>query len=95
MKHTPGPWTINENLEYGDEYWFGGEKGFCIDVGPATIGGLKDKIEQGKANARLIAAAPELLDALKKEVSIIDTKEHAVMHDFICETISKAEGRES
>lgn len=64
MKHTPGPWRLIVG-EYG-----------CKRIGPdrpghqrgivevcATVG-LFDE-EQDKANALLIAAAPELLEALE------------------------------
>lgn len=52
--HTPGPWEITE--ECGEEYWIG-ETHYL--VGP-------DVVVRSIEDARLIAAAPELLDALKR-----------------------------
>lgn len=54
-KHTPGPWYLGEYAEvYGP-------------VGYGQIAGMSpnSNIEQRKANARLIAAAPDLLEALQ------------------------------
>ncbi len=69
---TQGEWYIKEDLEYGDEYWFGGDSGFCINVGPAVIGGSsKELIPQGKADAHFIAHAPSDLAYLLKEVEIL------------------------
>jgi len=52
-KHTPGPWDLaqgeNEITVYTD----------------ATIATVPDSLESWEANARLIAAAPDLLAALE------------------------------
>lgn len=56
-KHTPGPWHINAVRCEGDNV-FAGNRRICNVYG--DIG--QDPF---KANARLIAAAPELLEALK------------------------------
>jgi hypothetical protein len=52
-KHTPGPWSLTKS-------------GVSVDAGKIRIrmeaGGQTDEI---KANARLIAAAPDLLDELR------------------------------
>ena len=59
-KHTPGPWTINEWPQSDREISIGAigtpliAKAFQRDV----------SINEQKANARLIAAAPELLQCL-------------------------------
>lgn len=71
-KHTPGPWRIDENGQdvicNAQEYhrWGIGERhiatGFsCHD--PANAEAYK---AEAQANARLIAAAPALLEALQK-----------------------------
>ena len=55
-KHTPGPWEIkNQNLV--------AEGGNCVLANLHMWQG--DAPDEGKANARLIAAAPELLAALQ------------------------------
>lgn len=84
MKHTPGPWQrfddggrINERHTYGPEYadviWGpdGPGRGSIADCSPhgrAT--------EESIANARLIAAAPELLDALHATLRVLNEIEN-------------------
>lgn len=66
-KWTPGPWKA-EFDEYGDEIWFGGPGKGTWSVGPAYLGGLgpnDDGLERMKADASLISAAPELLEAVE------------------------------
>ena len=56
MTHTPGPWVaITKGMDAKVE---------CPDGRSFLIGDIIYH-EDNKANARLIAAAPELLDALK------------------------------
>lgn len=58
MKHTPGPWHFHANSEDYTEY----------DIEPHGWGRyieIKDRTNEGLANARLIAAAPDLLGACK------------------------------
>ena len=71
MMHTPGPWTVRHDFRSGN-----GE--LCIGVSAARIGpksgavawpsGVDDA--QELANARLIAAAPDLLAALQHMVDM-------------------------
>lgn len=68
MSHTPGPWVLSdcEEDEYGLPYYI---------IGPTDAGGstfVEEQICQVwcpehdlEANARLILAAPDLLDAIK------------------------------
>ena len=61
-KHTPGPWTVREH-NYGDVRGCHGV--FAAGVThPLVISVYGDSIENSDANARLIAAAPDLLAAL-------------------------------
>jgi hypothetical protein len=95
-KYTPEPWNIEENLDYGDELWYGGPKGFTITVGPAVLGDTnKSTIPEHQANARLIAAAPEMLACLK---ALQHFTEQLVFNRDLAErvnaAIDKAEGRE-
>lgn len=99
VTHTPGPWkAIYEGIENGEsgKYWIMGGDGLNtvtrIDCG---------KSEPARANAQLIAAAPELLEALKmikNSVCRCDGKNEATNFEgFICQTcqaIAKAEGRQ-
>ena len=61
-KHTSAPWTV----EYGNDT--GPNDGYFVEfyeVGPALIRYIDTDKEEMKANAHLIAAAPELLEALE------------------------------
>jgi hypothetical protein len=95
-KHTPGPWTIEEDLNYGDEFWYGGPEGFTITVGPAVLGDTtKRRIPEHLANARVIAAAPDMLACLKELQRFTD---QLVFNRDLAErvnaAIAKAEGTE-
>ena len=62
-KHTPGPWTWADNY-YG---LFGsGQDNAVLKYASYEGMWLPEYEPQGKANARLIASAPELLETLKK-----------------------------
>ena len=76
-KHTPGPWLIAEsvvsrhavtNMRRIRSKNEGLEHGAVCDVY-----GIQDGSE-ASANARLIAAAPDLLDALKTIIEDIDSE---------------------
>lgn len=59
-KHTPGPWSLRHGGRHdGDRLVTSGGSDICrMDGGP-------NDDSETLANARLIAAAPELLDALR------------------------------
>ena len=61
MAHTPGPWTT-ERAEESDRYALEGPE---YSVARVEMFG---RMQEWPANARLIAAAPDLLDALKAAV---------------------------
>jgi len=68
-EHTPGPWGIqtDPNLFNGKTaVW--GKNGHGTLIAVIYADGAKDSIE---ANAKLIAAAPKLLAACKKEVIML------------------------
>lgn len=59
-KHTPGPWFIGRS-GHGKPYQIETADGLCV----TKWGGIsRPASQEGEANARLIAAAPDLLDAL-------------------------------
>lgn len=61
--HTPGPWTFGMSKpEYGDCIPID-RKGRWMSLAVVNLGPTKTTREEGEANARLIMAAPELLDA--------------------------------
>lgn len=80
-KHTPGPWATDEadhTEPYQDITIRAGRRSICrvwIDDAP-----VHDYNNEQRVNARLIAAAPELLEALKRLTTAID---HATeLHRF-------------
>ena len=60
-KHTPGPWGLDGNLIEGPD----GERVACITA-------YSRRTPKQKANARLIAASPDLLAALQALVAELD-----------------------
>jgi hypothetical protein len=99
MKHTPGPWTsltdtdretiVSEHVNaYGN---------FIVTI---VTRGDERMTEEDRANARLIAAAPELLEALEYASELIKTarqyfpksirNHHKFNLENTCATIGKA-----
>jgi hypothetical protein len=101
--HTPGPWRVGD----AGHTVFGPPNGAPAPERVATIhGGTADMAAVTRAfimkdNARLIAAAPELLEELKAEHSEYirrraedDGYPHKIEGCTVCALIAKAEGRE-
>jgi hypothetical protein len=66
MSHTPGPWRVGEKVDYlTDE----GTIEISDDKGPHWIAHALTT-----DNASLIAAAPDLLEALKDLVALVDRR---------------------
>lgn len=105
-RHTPGPWQYRPN-EY-DDWGFvralplpGENIGHIVAVAKDTSVPFEAydeyrerKADPFEANARLIAAAPDMLDALHKAREWLEGWGSAERQlDVINEAISKAEGR--
>ena len=110
MKHTPGPWKITDKID--------GQFAYTprIHVGPAVVyytAGYPTAEQDSEfkaiaeANARLIAAAPELLDELIEQDKFLgvlagtvplsekDTHRRIAMHrESVRAAIAKATSRE-
>lgn len=75
-KHTPGPWEAIGNLVRAPMVQPEGlPRG--IQIADCRDGYFLSHTEEAKANARLIAAAPELLEALMLAQSIIGLSDGA------------------
>ncbi|HHN0028810.1 TPA: hypothetical protein ACRLYD_004170 [Pseudomonas aeruginosa] len=59
-KHTPGPWDYWSGYNPVDEL----EAQITTEDGDIVIASYNRQIPEGEANAKLLAAAPELLEAL-------------------------------
>ena len=67
--HTPGPWT-HDKSEGSDWGWIRDKRGVMVAVcsipeGEDLLRHRRNKTDPTECNARLIAAAPDLLEALK------------------------------
>ena len=62
-QHTPRPWTVESD---GTTVTMGGQ---CVITAPAPD---MANIEEQRANAALIAAAPDLLTACREAMALID-----------------------
>lgn len=98
--HTPGPWHIAGLGIYSGEMDERGKYPRCRQVFPAYTDDPQDKaFSELQANARLIAAAPELLEQLKCAVWYWETYKHLAgptEREELAEAqqaIRKAEGR--
>lgn len=84
--HTPGPWKADTFMVMGGE----GSRDRICHVGTTTSLGPARSYET-LANAALIAAAPELLEALRYSRRWLKPEDHDVA--FVDAIIAKAEGR--
>ena len=86
--HTPGPWTIESD---GTTVSMGGQ---CVIVGPAPDSA---PIVEQRANAALIAAAPDLLAAATALLTYLDDQPSEYAQDRLTcglrVAIARAEGR--
>lgn len=99
MSHTPGPWTLDRYRDNRDFVIVDAERNVITESDCAGT--------HAEENARLIAAAPELLAALMECAEFVDnyvdvndgddgrpTPNRAMsLHSLILSVIAKAEGR--
>lgn len=75
-KHTPGPWSYWSGYNPFDKL----EAQITAEGGDIVIASYNSLIEQGEANASLMAAAPEMFAAL---VSLVENAEQRVFEDWL------------
>jgi hypothetical protein len=100
-QHTAGPWTIDESPSpvYGSNGTLVAEGVRIGGIATCYTTGTRSS-DKNRANARLIAAAPELLEALKRLIELAEDPENErdsdlveIIHwDHIRALITKAEG---
>lgn len=95
VKHTPGPWGVGaEGAGYpvnaAQPKWHGGGKAICA-CRPANR--TSEAYAEARANARLIAAAPDLLAVAQM---VLDTASDTTPPELLAAAtaaVAKAEGR--
>lgn len=88
-KHTPGPWFYN-----GDEGSETAKYGHNVNTARGVIAEIEERGGKTEHNARLIAAAPELLAALEKLIASYDPAQRPAeygWHDAIA-AVKRAKG---
>lgn len=109
-KHTPGPWTYTE--DGGEHFTFGNEPPkaeqhrYAIDMPLGEVFTSNDSApdrlgrEEARANVRLIAAAPDLLETARAlNQAIYEQQEYSPSNAVVTANlalraaIAKAEGR--
>lgn len=88
FKGTPGPWSLDEfdNVVHGEEPLHGWGRKETVRVSGVALPGRVT--EEYAANTRLVAAAPELLEALQGLlIRVADDEEYGPEHAI---TIARA-----
>lgn len=70
-KFTPGPWTVSEYTNYAGWSVFGGKLECLAERWPGYTPSDQERAE-AHANARLIAAAPDMYAALTALIGLIE-----------------------
>lgn len=99
-KHTPGPWTIGrweQNLPIIDasetlksSILVSSKENWGSDIAYIAIKATDDDISVQEANARLIAAAPTMFEALEAVIQSTDINGHLDAKKMAMEAIAKA-----
>ena len=101
MKHTPGPWAIGYSDGSGSEYIISSRESQRISVAALRWGcscckdhidNFSDLSKEEQANAHLIAAAPEMLEALENLENDNGLAMPKSAWDMVQNAIKKAKG---
>ena len=85
-QHTPGPWKVSDKRDADCSV-------VTSPTGPVAKTYWTQNVPEMRANAHLIAAAPELLAALKALEGSFEKHRPKTMWDAARAAIAKAEGR--
>lgn len=91
--HTPGPWTVKRHVDSvtGEPYKTLYESHIAVEPDVCAVWAPPQNAER-EANARLIAAAPAMLEALRRIVGYMDAHSGrvSVVRHFAAEAIKEA-----
>ena len=95
--HTPGPWVPHVRVtgkNRGGRQWTVGAEREAGRASPVCLIYGTWPVQRAEADARLIAAAPDLLDALKGMLaSLMPDECSGPRYERACAAIAKAEGK--
>ena len=91
MPHSPGPWHPSELLPCPGDYICDNNGNVIAAVAEFNPdGSLHFRFDDAVENARLIAAAPELLEVAKRCEAMVSTDQGPPDWDWIRSVVSKA-----
>jgi hypothetical protein len=102
-KHTPGPWNVSDHVNNNEIVVRSNDGDIVANLKCDRVHNSMNGKTEVEANARLIARAPELLEALRKaeasmyslhESNALDDEDYAALK-AVTQAIAKAEGRNS
>ena len=98
MSHTPGPWFVSMKPDWDEDGWMGVGVYDCDGGVFAVVDDEPETIARPfcEADARLIAAAPEMLEALERlvEAAVPQMVEPDLALEFARTVVQKARGEE-
>jgi hypothetical protein len=95
-KHTPGPWNIRHSSDGSGDFGIAAGGNVLAECF-AAIRHLNERSPEAFANARLIAAAPDMIDAIRQWQSAErdgDEREMANARSSRDAAIARAEGKQ-
>lgn len=94
-KHTPGPWRVTqEYLDYCAKNTFSVAPEAIIGPSGEIVVASSEWLDLSPENARLVAAAPELLAALISTEEILEDEHWSTTKRVLRELIAKATGEQ-
>lgn len=89
QKHTPGPWKTRRGFDKDEIEVFDSVK-VKRPFRRCAIATIHDNVDGKRANARLISAAPELLEACEAALRFSDRPRNSSDESELCDTLRAA-----